>query len=188
MPIVLSDILTPTEAQVLDEAAQALSFEDGSRTAGRVAGTVKHNLQAAPGRDRDALLDKVKAALLAHPLFQAVAYLRSFAGMVLSRTEGGGEYGPHIDNALMAGGRSDISFTVFLSPPESYEGGALCVTDRVEERSFKLGQGEALRRTAAVGGPEDLAPGDHHQLLAVVNLLPREVVVIFHSRNDLSPQ
>ena len=44
MPIVLSDILTPTEAQVLDEAAQALSFEDGSRTAGRVAGTVKHNL------------------------------------------------------------------------------------------------------------------------------------------------
>ena len=144
MPIVLSDILTPTEAQVLDEAAQALSFEDGSRTAGRVAGTVKHNLQAAPGRDRDALLDKVKAALLAHPLFQAVAYLRSFAGMVLSRTEGGGEYGPHIDNALMAGGRSDISFTVFLSPPESYEGGALCVTDRAEERSFKLGQGEAL--------------------------------------------
>lgn len=144
MPIVLSDIFTPAEAQVLFEAAQALDFQDGGKTAGRVAGTVKRNLQAAPGAAREAVLDKVKAALLAHPLFQAVAYPKGFAGMVLSRTEAGGEYGNHVDNALMAGGRSDVSFTIFLCPTESYEGGALCVSDRLEERRFKLEPGEAV--------------------------------------------
>ncbi|MEZ5715297.1 MAG: Fe2+-dependent dioxygenase [Paracoccaceae bacterium] len=144
MPIVLSDLFSAAETRVLFEAAQALDFEDGGRTAGRLAGAVKRNLQAAPGPARAAVLDKVKASLLAHPLFQAVVYPKGFAGMVLSRTEGGGEYGAHIDNALMPGGRADLSFTIFLSPPEAYQGGALCISDRVEERQFKLGPGEAV--------------------------------------------
>lgn len=144
MPIVLSDIFSAADAQVLFEAAQALAFQDGGKTAGRVAATAKRNAQAAPSPAREAVLEKVKTSLLAPPVFQAVVYPKSFAGMVLSRTEGGGEYGNHIDNALMVGGRSDVSFTVFLSPPETYAGGALCISDRVEERSFKLGQGEAV--------------------------------------------
>ncbi|MDQ2091612.1 hypothetical protein [Marimonas arenosa] len=63
--------------------------------------------------DREAVLEKVRRALLAHPLFQAVACPKGFSGMVLSRTEGGGEYGNHIDNALMTGGRADMSFKIF---------------------------------------------------------------------------
>ena len=41
MPIVLSDLLTGTEARVLHDAAAALEFEDGKRTAGRIARAVK---------------------------------------------------------------------------------------------------------------------------------------------------
>ncbi|MDU8925994.1 Fe2+-dependent dioxygenase [Alisedimentitalea sp. MJ-SS2] len=144
MPIVLSDLFSEAEAMVIYEAAQALPFEDGGKTAGRVAGAVKRNQQAAAGADRDAVLAKVKSVCLSNPLFQAVVYPKGFAGMVLSRTEGGGEYGDHIDNALMAGGRTDVSFTIFLSPPESYDGGALCISDPSEERSFKLEQGEMV--------------------------------------------
>ena len=49
--------------------------------------------------------------------------------MLISRYETGMCYGQHIDNALMRSGnhcyRSDISLTVFLIDPDSYEGGEL---------------------------------------------------------------
>ena len=34
------------------------------------------------------------------------------------------EYGSHVDDALMQGVRTDVSFTLFLSDPDGYEGGA----------------------------------------------------------------
>lgn len=144
MPVVLSDVLSRIEADVLAEAAAGLSFEDGRRTAGRVARAVKDNLQARPGRETDAVLEKVRASLSAHPVFQAVAYPRSFARLLVSRTDGGGQYGDHVDNALMGGTRTDVSFTLFLSRPETYKGGELVVSDRIEERAFRLDRGEVI--------------------------------------------
>ncbi|MCB1398380.1 MAG: Fe2+-dependent dioxygenase [Rhodobacteraceae bacterium] len=144
MPIVLDDLLTPAELAALREAAAALPWEDGARTAGTVARTVKQNEQAAPGPATQALLDKVQAALQAHPLFQAVAYPRAFARLMATRTRGNGHYGPHVDNALIAGARADVSLTLFLSAPDTYEGGALVIADRVEERAFKLPAGSAV--------------------------------------------
>jgi len=44
----------------------------------------------------------------------------------------------------MGGTRADISFTLFLTPPETYEGGALTITDRTEARSFRLDPGAAI--------------------------------------------
>lgn len=144
MPIALDDILTGTELSVAAEAAAALDFAPGGDSAGKVARGVKDNLQARPGPDTDAVLEKLRSRLMAHPLFQAVAYPRAMAAMLISRTEGGGHYGNHIDNALIAGARADVSFTLFLSPPESYEGGELVIADRAEDRAFKLAQGAAV--------------------------------------------
>lgn len=144
MPIVLSDVFQRAEAQVLHDAAAALTFDDGKKTAGRVARAVKQNSQAMPGPETDAILDKVRASMLADPVLQAVAYPRGFAGMMVTRTSVGGAYGDHVDNALMAGGRADVSFTLFLSDPDSYAGGALVVADRAEERAFELNRGEMI--------------------------------------------
>ncbi|MEZ5752819.1 MAG: Fe2+-dependent dioxygenase [Paracoccaceae bacterium] len=144
MPIVLSDVLSTSETQVLAEAASTLPFADGARTAGALARRVKDNEQAQPGPQTGAILDKVQAALLRHPVFQAVAYPRNFASMMVTRTQGGGQYGPHVDNALIGGLRADLSFTLFLSAPETYDGGALVIADRVEDRAFKLNKGEVV--------------------------------------------
>jgi PKHD-type hydroxylase len=42
-----------------------------------------------------------------------------------------GRYGAHVDNALMGKGaqrlRTDLSFTMFLTPPGEYEGGELVI-------------------------------------------------------------
>ncbi|SFL40176.1 Fe2+-dependent dioxygenase [Shimia aestuarii] len=144
MPIVLSDLLTPSAAEVLSAAAAQLPFEDGARTAGSVARAVKDNEQAANVPETRAVTEKIQATLLSHPGFQAVAYPRQFARLIVSRTSGGGQYGDHVDNALIAGQRADVSFTLFLSDPDTYDGGELVIGDRIEDRQFKLDRGEAI--------------------------------------------
>ncbi|WP_343081781.1 Fe2+-dependent dioxygenase [Ostreiculturibacter nitratireducens] len=133
----------PTLAALTDAAA-ALPFEDGRKTAGPLARGVKNNAQAAASPERDAVLAKVEAALRAHPVVQSAARPKAFARLAVSRYAGGQAYGLHVDDALMAGARTDLSFTLFLSDPQSYEGGALVVADRVEERGFKLPPGQAI--------------------------------------------
>lgn len=133
---------------MLCQAAGALSFEDGAKTAGTIARRVKDNLQARDDAATRAVLEKARTALVAHPVFANLAYPASFAKMIVSRTEGGGHYGDHVDNALIAGARTDMSFTLFLSPPDSYEGGTLTICDRLEDRQIKLDQGDAVLYTS----------------------------------------
>lgn len=41
---------------------------------------------------------------------------------MISRYTAGMRYGTHVDDAVMGGIRTDISFTLFLADPSSYEG------------------------------------------------------------------
>ena len=54
------------------------------------------------------------------------------------------EYGRHIDNAYMSSGRADLSFTVFLSCKNKYEGGALSIESVNSQEKFKLDAGEII--------------------------------------------
>ena len=53
-------------------------------------------------------------------------------------------YGMHVDNAYMKTGRSDLSFTLFLSEKNSYDGGELCIQSCQGEEEIKLSEGEAI--------------------------------------------
>src|SRR5690606_2195650 len=53
-------------------------------------------------------------------------------------------YGTHVDEALIDGQRTDISFTLFLSSVESYQGGELVLEDSAGERAWKLDAGDVL--------------------------------------------
>ncbi len=53
-------------------------------------------------------------------------------------------YGMHVDNAYMKSGRSDISFTLFLTDKNSYDGGELCIQSIQEENNIKLSKGEIV--------------------------------------------
>jgi PKHD-type hydroxylase len=54
------------------------------------------------------------------------------------------KYGRHIDNPYMSTGRADLSFTIFLSYKENYEGGALLIENLNSEEKFKLNAGEII--------------------------------------------
>ena len=144
MFLVIGNVLDAHEAAAIREAAAGLRFEDGRATAGRFAREVKANAQAAASAERDAILEKVQAALLANPLFLAAARPRRIVRLILSRYREGQTYGTHVDDAIMGGARTDLSFTLFLSEEAAYEGGALVVEDALEARSVKLAPGEMV--------------------------------------------
>jgi len=132
-------------ADALAEAQAALGrirFEDGARTAGWHARLVKANRQAAANDAHAAALRRAgQAALEAHELFRLAVRPRRFGPLLVSRYDEGHGYGPHVDDALMGEARSDVSFTLFLSPPDDYDGGELVLDSTAGEQGFKLAAG-----------------------------------------------
>jgi len=144
MFIVLGDVLDAHEAAALREAAAALDFQDGRATAGKYASPVKNNEQAAASPARDAITEKVKTTLRQNRLFKAAARPRRFVRLLVSRYTPGMEYGLHVDDAIIEGHRTDLSFTLFLSPSDSYSGGGLVIDDPLEARTVRLEAGEMV--------------------------------------------
>lgn len=139
----ISDVLSADElAQVQSELATA-EFIDGKLTAGWYAKQVKQNSQLK-GQDAKELRELVKAALMRNPLFQAAVRPRYIHSILLSRYDVGMEYGRHTDNALMGQYRSDVSFTLFLSEQDDYDGGELVMEGVDDEHSYKLPKGAAI--------------------------------------------
>jgi PKHD-type hydroxylase len=79
-----------------------------------------------------------------HEVFRSAARPRKFTRLLLSRYEAGMEYGTHVDDAIMAGARTDLSLTLFLSEPKEYEGGGLVMEEAAEARVFRLAPGDAI--------------------------------------------
>lgn len=144
MLLVIEQLLTAIEVQVLREAASRLQFDDGRKTAGRFAAEVKANDQAAPSPELAAVLAKVETALAGNALFRSAARPKALTMLILSRYRTGQTYGLHVDDALMAGLRTDLSFTLFLAEPDAYDGGALIIEDTFEARAIKLNPGDLI--------------------------------------------
>jgi PKHD-type hydroxylase len=147
MHVVLESLLDDGRLRDLREAllTPEAPWLDGGETAGWHARPVKRNRQL----DRSSSLHQrlsqgLEPLLLAQPLLQAVALPRALHGLRFSRMGPGEGYGRHVDNAFMAGGRSDLSFTVFLSDPEGYGGGALVLEGPSGEERWRLPAGQAL--------------------------------------------
>jgi PKHD-type hydroxylase len=141
-------------AEQLDAARVVLArapWIDGRVTAGHQSAQVKDNLQIPEGcAEHQALGGIVLAALERLPLFiSAVLPLKVFPPL-FNRYDPGMTFGAHVDNAIRLvpghGGRirTDVSCTLFLSDPESYDGGELIVEDTYGEQRVKLAAGDAV--------------------------------------------
>ncbi len=132
---------------ILDNA----SWVDGNVTSGVQSGMVKNNLQLPELGDAAQAAGKlVLEALGRSPLFMAAALPDKLYPPLFNRYEGGGQFGDHIDNAIRIRKgsdyrvRSDLSATLFLAEPDSYEGGGLVVEGMAEEPGVKLPAGHLL--------------------------------------------
>ena len=119
--------------------SKANSWEDGRKTAGSHASKSKSNLQL----NRDSkisqdLTNKLIEKIRVDPLIKSFALPRKLHGLMFVRTGSDQGYGMHVDNAYMSSGRSDLSFTLFLSAPNEYEGGELCIQTTQNNKEIKL--------------------------------------------------
>ncbi len=145
MILFLDSILSQGELKTLqDTLADPGGFEDGQATAGWSARDVKNNLQRGKGARTDHLRKIVETALMKHDVFRAAAQPKRIIRTVFSRYEPGMAYGAHIDDAMMSGARTDLSFTLFLSDPDSYEGGELVIESAEGDAEIKLNAGQAV--------------------------------------------
>jgi PKHD-type hydroxylase len=142
----IANVLSAEALARIREALAQVEFHDGRETAGWHARTVKRNTQAS-GRDPGvaALREEVDRAIRGHALFQMAARPRRTVPVMFSRYTDSMEYGNHVDDAVMNGPdgpvRTDVSYTLFLSEPEDYDGGELITETAAGEQTCKLPAG-----------------------------------------------
>ena len=144
MILAISNILSETDVAALRNGLAQAPFEPGEETAGWSARLVKSNLQAADTPEVEAMRSLVQARLMAHPVLALAARPKAIVGPLFSRYRPGHAYGAHVDDALIGGARTDVSFTLFLSDPASYDGGELIIDTPSGEEAFKLEPGDVV--------------------------------------------
>ena len=142
-----------TQAQVAEcrQALEKAEWSDGRATAGYLAARVKDTVQlpeASPVGRR--LGGMILDALDANQLFISAALPLKVLPPLFNRYAGGQSYGGHVDGGIrpVYGTphriRTDLSATLFLTPPEDYEGGELVIEDSFGERRVKLPAGDMI--------------------------------------------
>jgi PKHD-type hydroxylase len=164
MIISIADMLSQDDLAETRKVLAAVAFEDGRLTAGWSARLVKNNEQASASRAVDRIREKISSLILSNEIFALAVRPKALTPLLFSRYGVGKSYGSHVDDALMGGMRTDVSFTLFLADPSDYEGGELVIETPSGEETFKLPAGSlvaypstTLHRVADVTSGERLA-------------------------------
>lgn len=150
MLITLENVLNPEELVETRRLLAQGRWQSGLASAGVQAAQVKNNLQIS---EQDASLPRLRTIVLAaierSPLFFSAALpLRILPPNFNRYADANNAYGFHTDCAMRrltgepaAYLRSDLSATLFLSDPTSYEGGVLTIEDTFGTHGVKLPAG-----------------------------------------------
>lgn len=151
MLIRIPGVVTPEQAQEFRHELGPANWSDGRMSAGYLSQSVKNNVQLA---DTDPIAvrlgETILQALEENSLFTAAALPLKVLPPLFNRYSTSQGYGPHIDGAIRPVGdsarriRTDLSATLFLSEPDSYDGGELVIRDSFGEQRFKLAAGDML--------------------------------------------
>ena len=149
MLLTITGLLNPAQLDKIREILAGAEFVDGRLTAGFAAARVKRNTELKQDPERLQRLIRIIMASLAHnETFRFGALPHRVADPIVARYEPGMTYGDHVDDPIMGTSgprfRTDVSMTIFLNPPESYEGGELTVRTPFGDRKVKLPAGDAV--------------------------------------------
>ncbi len=152
MLLTIPDVLSNDDLQHARELIANAPWDDGRDSAGSQAAQVKNNQQlphdCAAARDIRAM---VLRGLDRSPTFFSAALPKRVFTPRINRYGGHSNfYGNHIDGAVRFAPdtglrvRTDVSCTVFLSDPDSYDGGELKLADTFGDQSIKLPAGHMV--------------------------------------------
>jgi PKHD-type hydroxylase len=148
MLIEIPELLNAAQLAKIRELLAHARFVDGKLSAGMAAGKVKDNEELALDPELLQRLYRVVMASVGHSaLFRHAALPAKVADFIFARYLPGMHYGDHVDDPIMGQGprfRSDVSMTVFLNPPEAYDGGELVIRTPFGDQRVKLPAGHAV--------------------------------------------
>jgi PKHD-type hydroxylase len=144
MQIAIANVLSRGELDTVRAALAQARFVDGRETAGFAAKLVKNNRQAAADRRIDTVRALVAQRIRENEVFRLAVRPKALTPLMFSRYDTDMHYGSHVDDALMHGMRTDVSFTLFLSETASYDGGELVIESAAGEESVKLDPGSLV--------------------------------------------
>ncbi len=151
MLIVIPDVLDAAGVAQVRALIDAAEWIDGNATSGTQSALAKRNAQvpedSVAAREAGGL---VLDALGRSALFVAAALPLKVYPPLFNRYAGGQDFGLHVDTAIRIRRgsdfriRSDLSATLFLDDPASYDGGELVIDDQFGPQSVKLPAGHLV--------------------------------------------
>jgi PKHD-type hydroxylase len=149
MLLAIPGVLNAAQLDKIRESLAEARFVDGRLTAGRAAARVKSNEELEPDPRIHQRITRIAMSALGHHAdFRNAALPHRMADFIVARYQPGMTYGDHVDDPIMGSAgprfRSDVSMTLFLSPPESYDGGELVIRSAFGDRQVKLAAGDAV--------------------------------------------
>jgi PKHD-type hydroxylase len=129
--VTIPNLLPAELAAELVQRLQKEELVDGSLTAGPHGQGKKRNKQLVDTPAALEMSEKISAHLRSNQAIVDLVALKSSLPFMFNCHEPGMEYRAHTDNPFMyfqgAELRTDLSATIFLSPPDSYDGGELVI-------------------------------------------------------------
>lgn len=153
MLLQIPQILSPEQLAFFRRRLATASWTDGRITAGHQSGKAKDNEQLSENDPVAIELGAlVREALKKNDNYFSAALPRLVFPPLFNRYRGGQAFGFHVDNAirydrsgqLVQPVRTDLSATLFLSDPESYDGGELVIEDTYGTHQVKLAAGDMV--------------------------------------------
>ena len=151
MMLTIENVLDQAGLRRIREIIDAGPWVDGNETSGHQSRLAKRNRQLRQHCDEAAEAGQlVLKAIVQTPEFIAAALPLKVFPPLFNRYAGGENFGNHVDSSMrqVKGTefriRSDLSCTLFLEPPEAYEGGELVVQDLFGEHRVKLKAGDLV--------------------------------------------
>lgn len=143
-------VLTPQAVAQCRQQLEQADWIDGRATTGAQGAQVKNNQQVDTESELYIALQKaVLSAINQNALFFSAALPKTISMPLFNRYQDNETYGFHVDGAVRSHPengwmRTDLSATLFLSSPESYDGGELIVNDTYGQHAVKLPAGDVV--------------------------------------------
>lgn len=143
-------VLTPQDVAQCRQQLEQADWIDGRATTGAQGAQVKNNQQVDTNSELYIALQKaVLSAINQNALFFSAALPKTISMPLFNRYQDNETYGFHVDGAVRSHPesgwmRTDLSATLFLSSPESYDGGELIVNDTYGQHAVKLPAGDVV--------------------------------------------
>lgn len=178
--LLIEGFLTPAKLAELTEMISGAPYVDGKSSGGYAGSLLKNNLELDkrhPAYPKANSL--VVEAMMGCPTLQSYALPQVMTPVLFSKYGPGMKYDDHVDSAIqnIPGRylRTDLSFTIFLAPPDSYAGGELVVKSRGGQEAVKGKAGDmVVYHTGVIHCVNPVNSGWRHVAIGWIQSLVRD--------------